>query len=352
MELFQRKLALEDQIEFAKNLSVLLRGGVSIDEAIHSLADQARSSNLRKTLLQIADRLSKGISLYSAMSDSASQFGTVVVSLVRAGELSGSLPDNLDFLADWLSRDSTLRKEISSVTMYPKLVLAATILLGGGLTVFILPKLIPMFRSLNVKLPAVTQFILDMSQFMQIYWMYVFLGLIAAYILFVLIIKIPAVKFLIDKSMVHMPFAGGMIIDYQLALFSQLMGTLLKSGLTVDESLDIAYIGTSNSYYRKALLEMKMRLLNGISLVETVKQYPAIYPSNFFNLLAVGENSGSLQDSFYTLADYYSKEILIKTKRLPTVIEPVLLVVIGLAVATLAVSIVLPIYKLSGSLGQ
>jgi type IV pilus assembly protein PilC len=352
MNIFESKLPLEDQIEFSKNLSVLLRGGVSIDEAIHSLADQARSRALQKTLTEIADRLSKGVSLYSAMSDSASKFGTVVISLVRAGELSGSLPDNLDFLADWLSRDSNLRKEIGSVTMYPKLVLAATLLLGGGLTVFILPKLIPMFSSLKVKLPPITQFILDMSTFMQVYWSYVLIGLIVAYILYAIIVRIPQVKYLIDKSMDHVPYAVAMIIDYQLELFSQLMGTLLKSGLTVDESLDIAYIGTSNFYYRKALADMKSRLLNGISLVETIRQYPAIYPPNFTNLLSVGENSGSLQDSFYTLADYFSKEITIKTKRLPTVIEPVLLVVIGLAVATLAISIVLPIYKLSGSLGQ
>lgn len=348
---FNKTLQLEDQVEFAKNLSVLLRGGVSIDEAILSLAEQSRSENMKKALTEISGHLAKGVSLNTAMTTGSSHFGTVVTSLVRAGELSGSLPENLNFLADWLSRDSTLRKEISSVTMYPKLVVAATAVLGGGLAVFILPKLVPMFTSLHVKLPWITQFILDASVFLQSYWIFVLIGIAVAVVVFELLIRMAPVKFFIDRVSIHISFVGDMIRDYQLALFSQLMATLLKSGLTVDESLEIAFVGTGNMYYRKALMDIRSRLLNGVSVTETVKLYPQLYPGNFVNLLAVGENSGSLQESFTNLADYYTREINIKTKRLPVVIEPVLLVVIGVAVATMAMAIILPIYKLTGSLG-
>ena len=349
---FKTTLRLEDQVEFAKNLSVLLRGGVSIDEAISSLAAQARSKGLKKTLSEISNHLAKGVSLFTAMSSSSSRFGTVVTSLVRAGELSGSLPENLDFLADWLSRDSNLRKEISSVTLYPKLVIGATIILGGGLAVFILPKLVPMFMGLHVALPAITQFILTASVFLQLNWISVLVGLIVIYVLIQVLTRLPAVKYVLDLVSIRIAFFGDMIRDYQLALFSQLLATLLKSGLTIDESLEIAYVGTGNLYYRKALTEIRARMLNGVSVTETVKLYPALYPPNFVNLLSVGENSGSLQESFANLAEYYTKEIEIKTKRLPVVIEPVLLVVIGAAVATLALSIILPIYKLTGSLSS
>ena len=347
---FKTKLRLEDQTEFAKNLSVLLRGGVSIDEAIMSLASQARSSGLKKTLTEISGHLAKGVSLYSAMASSSGQFGTVVTSLVKAGEVSGSLPENLDFLADWLSRDSNLRKEISSVTLYPKLVISATVILGGGLAIFILPKLVPMFSGLHVQLPWITQFILDSSVFLQNNWTTVVAGLVALVIFYQIIKRVKAVKYIIDRISIHIFFAGEMIRDYQLALFSQLMATLLKSGLTVDESLEIAYVGTGNLYYRKALTDIRERLLKGISVTETIKMFPTLYPANFVNLLAVGENSGSLQESFANLADYYTKEINIKTKSLPVVIEPILLVIIGVAVATLALAIILPIYKLTGSL--
>jgi len=202
-----------------------------------------------------------------------------------------------------------------------------------------------------VKLPWITQFILDSSVFLQSYWIFVILGVILAIVAFEILIHMPVVKFVVDKITIRITFVGEMIRDYQLALFSQLMATLLNSGLTVDESLEIAFVGTGNLYYKKALTDIRARLLNGVSVTETVKLYPQLYPSNFVNLLSVGENSGSLQESFKNLADYYTKEINIKTKRLPVVIEPILLVVIGVAVATLALAIILPIYKLTGSLG-
>jgi type II secretory pathway component PulF len=344
------KLKLDDQVEFAKNLSVLLRGGVSIDEAIISLANQARSSQLKKTLLDITSHLAKGVSLYSAMAESATKFNSVVTSLVRAGELSGSLPENLEFLADWLSRDANLKKEISSVTLYPKLVILATGGLGMGLSIFILPKLVPMFTSMKVQLPWITSFILKASVFLQKDWLLVMLGIAGLYIFFQILIHIESVKYVIHKYALHLPLAGEMVRDYQLALFSQLMGTLLKSGLTVDESLEISFVGTSNLYYRRALMDIRSRLLNGVSVTETVKTYPLLYPANFVNLLSVGENSGSLQESFMNLAEYYSNEVTLKTKRLPVIMEPILLVCIGAAVATLALAIILPIYKLTGSI--
>jgi type IV pilus assembly protein PilC len=347
---FKSKLKQEDQVEFAKNLSMLLHGGVSIDEAIRSLADQARSYNLKRSLLEISGRLSKGVSLYSAMCESPGEFSTVVRSLVRAGELSGSLSENLNFLAEWLNRDRTLRKEINAVTLYPKLVISATIILGIGLIAFVLPRLVPMFQGLHVQLPAITQFILSMSVFMQHNWFTMLSAILLIVAIFIIARLIKPIKYIMDRSYIHIPYVGDMIRDYQLALFSQLMATLLKSGLTLDEALEIACTGTNNLYYFKALTDMRSRLINGVFMTETINMYPDLYPPNFVNLVAVGEKSGSLEESFFNLAEFYTREINTKTKTLPVIIEPVLLVIIGVAVATLALSIVLPIYKLTGSI--
>ena len=129
------------------------------------------------------------------------------------------------------------------------------------------------------------------------------------------------------------------------------MGTLLKSGISIDEALQIAYVGTSNLYYKKVLQEIMDRINKGISLVDTMGQYPELYPSNSMSVLSVGENSGTLEESFFKISDYWTKEIIDKTKLLPTIIEPILLVVIALLVAVIAMSIILPIYKLTGNLG-
>ena len=158
---FFNKVPLDEQINFAKNLAVLLRGGVTINEAMDSLANQARPGPMKNILYRIKTRLENGVSLNSAISEEEGAFGKIFVSLVKAGELSGSLAENLEFLAVWLERDSTLKKQISGVMLYPKIVFSAVLILATGLTIFILPSLVPMFTSLHVELPLITKIVLS-----------------------------------------------------------------------------------------------------------------------------------------------------------------------------------------------
>ena len=344
------KISLEDQINFAKNLAVLLRGGVSINEAVESLANQAKEGKMKDILYRVKNRLENGVSLNSAISEEEASFGQIFISLVKAGEFSGSLADNLEFLVVWLDRDNNLHKQINAVLLYPKIILTAVILLGGGLTVFILPKLVPMFTSLHIELPLITRVVLGISLFTQQYWIFVAVGLFVAWLGIFLIFKIPRIKYLYHKSQVYLPYVKNFVVGYQLALFSQLMGTLLRSGISIDDALEIAYVGTSNLYYKKVLREITDRISKGVSLVSTMKDYGRLFPANSMSVLSVGENSGTLEESFFKVSDYWTKEILEQTKFLPIIIEPILLVFLAAAVGLIAASIILPIYKLTGDL--
>jgi type IV pilus assembly protein PilC len=348
--LFNR-VPLDEQIAFAKNLAILLRGGVIINEAVDSLASQAKPGPMRNILYRIKARLENGVSLYLAISEEEGSFGKIFISLVKAGEMSGSLSENLDFLAVWLERDNNLRKQINGVMLYPKIVLTAVVLLGGGLAIFILPKLVPMFVSLHVELPLITRWVLNISLFIQQYWLAVFLGVFFTWLSIFLLFKIRIMKYFYHKTLVFSPYVSQFVVGYQLALFSQLMGTLMRSGISIDEALRIAYIGTSNLYYKKVLQEIIDRINKGVSLVNTMKEYPELYPVNSISVLYVGENSGTLEDSFFQISDYWTKEIIDRTKLLPAIIEPVLLVIIAVSVGLIAVSIIMPIYKLTGNLG-
>jgi len=342
---------MEEQIGFAKNLAVLLRGGVFINDAVGSLAEQSKPGQMKDILYRIKARLESGVSLNSAIDQEEGAFGKIFMSLVRAGEMSGSLAENLEFLSIWLERDSNLKKQINGVMLYPKIVITAVIILGGGLAIFILPKLVPMFTSLHVELPLITRAVLAISLFTQKYWLTVIVSAFLIWLAIFLIFKIPRMKYLYHKTLVYLPYAKEFVVGYQLALFSQLMGTLLKSGISIDDALEIASIGASNLYYKKVLQEIMGRISKGISLVNTMKEYNNLYPANSISVLAVGENSGTLEESFFKVSDYWTKEIIERTKLLPTIIEPVLLVVIAAAVGLIAASIIMPIYKLTGSLG-
>lgn len=346
------KISLDDQIGFAKNLAVLLRGGVSINDAVNSLADQAKPGLMKDILYRIKGRLENGVSLNSAISGEEGSFGKIFISLVKAGELSGSLSENLEFLSVWLERDRNLRKQINGVLLYPKIVLSAVILLGGGLAIFILPKLVPMFTSLHVKLPLITRIVLNISLFVQQYWLWVIGGLFLLWLFIFLIFKVYYVRYLYHKALVFLPYIKEFTVGYQLALLTQLLGTLMRSGIPIDEALEIAHVGTSNFYYKKVLQEIIERIKKGVSLVGTMKEYPELYPANTMSVLSVGENSGTLEESFFKVSDFWTKEIIDRTKLLPTIIEPILLVVIAVAVGLIAMSIILPIYKLTGNLNM
>jgi len=338
----------QEKIDFAKNLAVMLKGSMTINEAVKALLYQTKSREMKKVLESIKNDLESGISLSESLKKEEKRFGNVFTSVIRAGEASGTLEGNLDFLADWLDRNNSLKKEISSVLLYPKIVLIATVVLGGGLTIFILPKLVPIFSGMNIELPTITKIILAISTFIGAQWLLIVSGIIGIWILWIFLNRVRFVKKDLQAFYLSLPFVGNLIVCYELALFSQLTSTLLRSGMSINEAINVSLLGTSNLNYFDSLKNILEKITQGISFTEAIKLYPKLYPPNFVNIVSVGEHTGTLQLSFKNLSEFYSKEIITKTKNLPTVIEPILLVIIGVGVGVVAISIVLPIYSLTG----
>lgn len=346
------KISNQERVDFVKNLAIMLKSGIVINEALETLSSQVKSKIFKNIISEIKNEIEKGTSLTEAFEKKKKIFGNIFISLIKAGESSGTLEENLLFLSDWLERSNDLKKQISAVTLYPKIVLVATIVLGGGLAVFVLPRLVPLFTSLRVKLPLATRILLAVSIFVQKFWLLTILGIVGIIIFFILINKIYFVRRFFHTSYLKVPFFGDIIIDYQLALISQIFSTLLKSGISINEALLIVSEGATNIYYQESILKMKERVVQGVALSEAMRQYSKIYPENLINIAAVGEKSGNLEKSFFYLSDFYSKEVNNKVKKLPTVIEPLLLILIGLIVGFVALSIIAPIYELTRSFSQ
>ena len=342
----------QERVNFTKDLFLMLKSGITINEALSLLSEQSGSNGMKQAILRVRDRVIGGTYLSEAFAKERKIFGEVFISLVKAGEKSGTLQENLQFLADWLERNEDLRREVNTAALYPKLVFGASLILGASLAIFILPKLIPLFSQLGTELPLITQILLAIALFVQKQWLFSLVLLFVVFAGAFLLNRVTAVRSRLHLLYLKIPFVGTMLKNYQLAMFSQLFGTLLKSGLTIGDSVPIVSEAVSNMRYKRSIKEIGEKVERGTTFAEAMSADKGLYPSSFISIIATGEKTGNLTAAFSHLSDFYSKEVSTAAKKLPTVIEPVLLIIIAFVVGFIALSIIMPIYRLTGSISQ
>ena len=347
--LFQH-ISDQEKVDLAKNLALMLRSGVPLNEALTSLEKQSHRRLTRRILQQLRTDIEAGMPLSQAFEKHGSFFGNVFINLIRTGEKSGTLEENLRFLSAWLEEDYTLRQEICAATLYPKIVLCVSFLIGGGLSYYVLPRFIPLFSKLNVNLPPITRVLLASSLFLQKWGLWVVIGLLAAAAGYAALLRISSVRRVVHRIILHMPVFGRMMQQYQLAIASQLFYTLMKSGVPISETLLIVGNACTSMVYQDAFTHIQTRIVTGTPLSEAFAAYPRLFPSHMLTMITVGEKSGTLDVVSGSLAEHYMKEVLVTAKKLPTVLEPLLLIAIALVVGFIAVAVILPIYQITQGL--
>lgn len=343
------KITTQEKKDFVKTWALLIKTGNPINETLDILAKQTRSPVFKETLKKAKERTEKGTPIHQVFEESP-HFEKAFASFVRAGEESGSLDKTLKHLIDFLERKNTLEKDISSATLYPKIILVFAFLLGGGLTFFVLPRLTPIFASLDIKLPLASRILLYSSQFIQSNGLVVVIGLILFFLFIYFLTKIKKVRDSFDYFILKIPIIGELISLYQLTIISQLISTLFESGLMVTEIIDITIESTSNKAYKDSLTQVKEKIIKGDPFSMALNAYPNLYPSIYISIITTGEETGSFTESFKYLADFFSSTITEKTKKIPVVLEPVILILIGLFVTFIAIAIILPIYQVTQGL--
>jgi type II secretory pathway component PulF len=342
-------ISTQEKVDFVKNLALLIKSGKPVNESFDLLSRQARSSVMRKTLENAKEKAERGTPLHQIFEESP-HFEKVFVSFIRAGEESGTLEKNLLNLTSWLERQHTLKKEIKSATLYPKIIVSFAVVLSGGLALFVLPNLVPIFATLDVELPLATRVLLYISNVMQDHGLYIIGGLAGLIFAIYLLFKLEPLKRLWHRFLLITPVAGSMAKDYQLTVISQLISTLFRSGLTINASLEIISDSVTNTRYQDALDQIRERVAKGTSFSETLKNYPDLFSEVFISVVATGEQTGSFGESFDYLSDFFATRLTEKSKRLPVVIEPILLIGIGVFVFFIAMAIIMPIYEVTKGL--
>jgi len=340
-------LSLKEQAVFAKRLSLLVKAGVPLLSAVSLLEEQATSSANRKMFAKIKHDISNGQFLYKSLSHYPKVFGEFTINIIRVGETSGTLYTNLKYLADEMEKKRQLRQKVVGALVYPIVIVIASLGIGAMMTVFLFPKLLPIFSSLNVPLPFTTRALLWLSNTLINDWFWLLLGLGVLVFAFIILLRFEKFRYAVHTISLKLPILGPMLKHYHLTNICRISGTLFKSQVRVLEAIEVTAETTTNLAYRYRLEQLQHSIRKGGNISSYLHKYPKLFPNMLCHMIAVGETTGSLSDTLIYLGEIHESELDEQTKRLSSIIEPVMMVGVGLMVGFIAVSIITPIYEVT-----
>jgi len=338
------RLSAKEKVLFIKYLHVLLKSGLSLDDALDVLLSQS-TGPLKKILERLVREVESGRTLASGLSYYPHIFSDVFVNLVQAGENSGTLEKNLEYLAEQTQKQYDLRQSIKGSMMYPIIVLVGGLGVSIFIIVFIFPSIISLFETLNVDLPFATRMLLFIANTITGRPLEIVLGIILVIILFIIAAKIRPTRYILDSILLKMPVVGTIICDSILSNVFRLLGTLLQSGMPLKQSIYITESTVSSLPFRKMFDDLDAKVTQGGELVTVLRNYDGIVPIMAIRLIHVGTQTGELENMLLYLGDFYGKEVDELSKRISIIIEPVLIIAMGVMVGFLAFAVISPIYQ-------
>ncbi|MEK7642420.1 MAG: type II secretion system F family protein [Patescibacteria group bacterium] len=342
------KLSIKDQMFFAKRLSFLIKAGVPLLESLYMIKDQTISRKFQKIILPIIDDVSNGQFLSTSLGKFRHLFGDLVINIISIGEQGGVLSSNLEYLAEELKKREALRRKVVSAFVYPIVVIVATLSITTFLMVYLFPKIIPIFASLGAGLPTSTRMLIWMSNFLQNHGFLLLISIIIFSILISIILrKNKVAHFFMDYFFIKVPIIGSVVRYYNVANSTRTLGLLLRSGLTLNEALPITGKTTKNLVYQREFNHLSKVVNRGERISSHLKKNRSVFPDMVHQIVAVGERSGNLAGSLVYVSELYENEVDDFTKNLSSLIEPVLMIFMGVLVGFVAISIISPIYSIT-----
>lgn len=340
---------------FVENLAMLLDSGMNVLAALQALRAQTRSGRLKRVIQQIEGDIDAGYSLSKALG-SSNFLPAHVISLIKIGEETGRLPESLKVVSVQQQKDRSFQSKVRSAMIYPTIVLSLAFVIGIGVIWFILPRLASVFSGLRVQLPLMTRLLIDAGAFLKDYGIYIMPAFILIVVIAVLILFVfPRTKASGRYLLFKFPGIKNLIQEVELARFGYILGNLLEAGLPIGEALDSLYQASTMGVYRKLFSYMRDSIDEGNSFQKSLVKYPRIntlIPIPIQQMIISAEQSGKLAPTLLKIGKNYEEKSEITTKNLAVVLEPILLVIVWLAVLIVALSVILPIYSLVGSLEQ
>ncbi len=339
-------ISLRDKMMFARNLSVMISSGLTISKAIKNLSAQMNNKKFQKILLQIYNDVRSGKNLSDAMASFPGVFNELFVNMVKVGEIGGNLEETLKIVAVQLEKENSLKNKVKGAMMYPAVIVVAMAGVGVLMLTYILPKITGVFAGMDVELPKTTQFVIALSEVFKKHGLLVLIFFIVFAVFLQIFLKTQTGKKTLSFVLLKTPAIKNMVIKINCARFSRIYSSLLRSGVTALDALKIVSNTLSNYYYKEALNESIKRIQKGVDLSKVIGEKPDLFPILVKQMLEVGEQTGETETVLLKMAEFYEDEVDQLTKNLSSIIEPVLMLVMGGAVGFFAVSMLQPMYSL------
>lgn len=345
LKLFQKKISLKDKILFTKQLAIMIRSGLSILEALKSLSEESGEKDLNIVISKVIVNVEGGAPFSEALAKHPSVFNETYINMIRSGEKSGQLDLVLERLAAQQEKDYELVRKIKGALSYPVFVMIAMVVVICLVIVLVIPQLKVVFDDAGVSLPALTKGLIALSFFLKDYGIYVAILLLGAAFALYSWRKTEGGRFFFDKFIVNIPVFGMLIKKTYMARFTRTFSALTSSGLPLLEVFKSSGAVLGNVVYKKEIDLLSKKVENGESISSVFKK-SKIFPSMIGQLAAVGEKSGKIDEVFENMADFYDKDVDNAASTLSTMLEPILMVVMGIGIGLVIISVLQPIYGL------
>ncbi len=342
-------VSVKEQVNFFRQLSVLIEAKMPVTSSLVTIAEETDNAYFRIVLKEIKDNVDDGMSLSESFGKFPQIFSPLVVNLIRAGEISGSLQKTISYIADNLERNYHLAAKIKGALIYPIFVLGTASIIGLLVSTFILPKLTIMLKEYQVSLPWYTRLIIGFSDFMEGNWIWVFVILTGGIVGAVYFLNTDEGKAWWDEAILKIPIVGKVAQYIYTARMAENLAVLLNSGIPVVKAISITSSIVSNRVFERVLLDAAEEVKTGGN-ISTVFLKTDIMPRMVSQMFRIGEESGTLVKVMKSVSDFYISEVDVLTKSLTTLLEPILIIVLGIGVGIMVVGILMPIYSIAGQI--
>jgi type IV pilus assembly protein PilC len=347
---FLNKVSKKDLAIFSRQLAVMVSARVPVTQSLKALSIQTKNKVFKEKILKLAQLIEEGNSLSESFSTFPEVFNIFYVSLIKTGEASGKISDSLYYLADHLEREHDLQSQVIGALIYPAFVIAVLFLIVPIVIVFVMPRLVELLKQTVVDPPFFTMLMINFYSFLANYGWVIIVAMFLLALFFVYYFTTKQGKRKYDELSLKIPYIGDFFKKIFLIRFAENISTLISAGISINNALKITKDTVGNFTYMKILTEVEDRVSNGEKISSVLVKYPEYAPPFVVQMIQVGEETGTLDKNLMEIVDFYNKEVQRAIATFTALLEPILIIVLGLGVALLAISVIEPLYGALGTI--